>query len=157
MNFTQVASYVHPLFWITSADGSMRFVHHRATHGQPRGPVAFTQIDNELPGLHLWPARWTTTWSRWVSGRATDGGRDGCSNATGHCGAQQELETNYARFEDARPIAPGPTEKANELRHIKDYFEFYFSTVADYAETLVEMMRQHGIDTPIVHNSAGRE
>ena len=41
------------------------------------------------------------------------------------------------------------------MRRTKDYFEFYLSTVAEYARTLGGWMRELGIDTPIIHNSAG--
>ncbi len=116
------------------------------------GPIAFTQIDNEIIGIHEWYGsldyhpvsmgigRVDGKYPRFLQQRY---GAIEALNAT--------YGRNYPSFKSVRPIPRKDPAAAVRIR--KDYFDFYLGTIADYAQTLVEMMRASGIDTPIIHNS----
>jgi beta-galactosidase len=157
---TSSISYLHPLFiakvrrWFDVVCPIV--ARYTVSRG---GPVAFTQIDNEMTGIHTWfgsldynaetmgfgraDGRYTTFLRRRFGDRFS--GIDALNRAYG---------TRFSSFEEARPILPASIAAAGDIRRAKDYFDFYLGTIAEYSQTLVGMMRAHGIDTPIVHNSA---
>jgi len=61
----------------------------------------------------------------------------------------------FASFEEVKPISPGDAVGAVQIRRAKNYFDFYLATVTEYATTLAGFLREHGVDTPLTHNSAG--
>ena len=153
---TSSISYLHPLFlekvhtWFSYV--CPLIARYTVSKG---GPVAFTQIDNELTGIHIWfgtlDYNATTFGFGQPQGRYTRYLRQkyadiGALNAA--------YDTGYAAFEEVRPVLPTNGATLAHIRHAKDYFDFYLSTIAEYAQKLTAEMRQFGIDTPIVHNSA---
>ena len=149
-------SYTHPLFlekvraWFAAVCPILA----RYTVSQG-GPIAFTQIDNELVGIHEWFGgldyhpltmgfgRPDGAYPRFLQARY---GQVETLN--------QAYDTAFASLLEALPSTdPHPTTLTG-IRQRKDYFDFYLSTIADYAQTLVGLLRELGIDTPIVHNSA---
>lgn len=148
-------SYVHPLFLekVNTWYGHVCPIIARYSVNNG-GPVAFTQIDNEMGGIHWW-----------VAGHDYNAEAMGFGKADGYYtrflrrryGTIEELnrlyEANYARFEDVRPILPGTSDKLAEIRQARDYFDFYEWTTGEYARRLAEMARSYGIDTPLIHNS----
>jgi beta-galactosidase len=154
---TASISYLHPLFlekarrWF--AEVCPRIARFSVTRG---GPVAFAQFDNELAGIHMWfgsldyhpdtvgfghPAG---RYPRFLADRYGDVAR---LNAA--------YETAFASFADVRPLAPRSTGHPPEVRRLRDYLHFYLDMLAEYAETLACLMRENGLDVPLVHNSAG--
>lgn len=149
-------SYTHPLFlekvraWFAQVCPIL--ARYTVSRG---GPIAFTQIDNEMVGVHEWfggldyhpvtmgfgqpEGRYT----RWLKDRFGSLER-----------LNQRYGTDFDRFEAAHPLAFTDPNSIYAIRQRKDYFDFYLSTIADYAQILVDMMRASGIDTPIVHNAA---
>jgi beta-galactosidase GanA len=148
---------LHPLFlekarrWF--AEVCPRIARFSVTRG---GPVAFAQFDNELAGIHMWfgsldyhpdtvgfghPAG---RYPRFLADRYGDVAR---LNAA--------YETAFASFADVRPLAPRSTGHPPEVRRLRDYLHFYLDMLAEYAETLACLMRENGLDVPLVHNSAG--
>jgi beta-galactosidase len=149
-------SYVHPLFWEKvrrwfGVIGPL-LAKHTVSNG---GPIAFTQLDNELTGIHFWA-----------------GGLDyneesmgfGCSDGR----YTRFLKTRYATisdlnrdyeaadrsFEDVRPNDDAKAgHRAGTLKR-RDYLHFYLETAGEYLRFLADELRACGIDTPFVHNSA---
>jgi beta-galactosidase len=152
-------SYVHPLFlektraWFDQV--VPRIARHTVTRG---GPVAFTQFDNELGGIHTWFGSLDYNpesmgfgdpqgrYPRYLQGKYVKIER-----------INERYGTGYHDFAEARPIAQPGSGAPEDLRRLKDYFEFYLSTIAEYGLTLATMLRERGIDTPLVHNSANPE
>ncbi|HOU15730.1 MAG TPA: beta-galactosidase [Anaerolineae bacterium] len=122
------------------------------------GPVAFAQFDNELTGIHEWFGGLDYNAETMGFGRVGGRypvylrGKYGDVAALNHAHG-----TAYTAFEDVPPPAPSSLSKPPDIRRMKDYFDFYLGTVAEYAQTLVTWMRASGIDVPMVHNSANPE
>jgi len=148
-------SYLHPLFLEKVRIWYRRVCPLIAKHTLSRGgAVAFVQFDNELMGVHDWFGSWD--YHPVTMGFGQEGGRfprfleqrySGIETLNDSWGAE------LSGFLEARPLVGKPTT-TGERRRTKDYQDFYFGTVAEYAEILVEWMREDGIDSDIVHNSA---
>lgn len=148
-------SYLHPLFLEKAHRWFRRVCPIIARHTVSRGgPVAFTQFDNEMSGIHVWYGsmdynaetmgfgRPDGRWPRFLAERYGD-----VKTMNRLCG------TAVRHFEDVRPERLGGADPFS-LRRRKDYFDFYYAMIAEYAAVLAGWMRECGIDTPLVHNSA---
>jgi beta-galactosidase len=152
------ASYVHPVFlekvhaWF--AQVCPLIARHTVGHG---GPIAFTQIDNEMMGLHVWNN--TVDHNQTSMGFGQSDGRFPrfLRERYGRIAAlNRSYDSAYPTFEAVRPLVPAHApfpRTAAELRRLKDLFDHYLQTVAEYAATLAGWMREAGIDTPLIHNS----
>ena len=148
-------SYVHPLYLQKVQRWYERVCPIIARHLVSRGGcVPFVQIDNELTGIHMWfggpdcnpeSMGFGQPEGRYPSFLRRRFGQIGELNAA--------YGTSFADFAEVRPIEPQRWDLA-ESRRVKDYFDFYLQTVAEYGATLAGWMRRHGIDVPIVHNAA---
>jgi beta-galactosidase len=153
---TSSISYLHPLF-LEKVHAWFSYVcpliaRYTASKG---GPVAFTQIDNEMTGIHIWFG--TLDYNATTFGFGKPEGRYTrfLRQKYAHLSALNDAyETHFGAFEDVRPVLPMPNATPAHIRHAQDYFDFYLSSIAEYAQKLTAEMRQFGIDTPIVHNSA---
>ncbi len=148
-------SYLHPVFlekvkrWFNTVCPIL--AEYIVSRG---GPVAFAQIDNELMGIHEWSGSWD--YHTEAMGIGKEDGRypdflkkryltlEALNIAYG---------TRFKSFSDVFPAEKTENMKVEERRRVKDYQDFYFSTVAEYAEILVNWMRDDGIDCDIIHNS----
>ena len=149
-------SYIHPLF----LDKARRWfdrvcpilARYSAEHG---GPVAQVQLDNELAGIHVWFGSLDYNAESMGFGRE-DGRYPRFLRA--RYGDISELNrlygAAYVSFAEVRPILPAAGAHVPDLRRARDYYEFYLGTVAEYCVALSEMIRAHGINVPLVHNSA---
>lgn len=154
---TACASYLHPVFlekvdaWF--AEVCPILAKHMASGG---GPIAFVQFDNELMGIHDWFGGWD--YNRVTMGIGSKGGRYPRFLSERY-GTVEELnaacELNVSDFSEVEPFPARMPESVAERRRVKDYCDFYFGTVAEYAVTLAKMMRKHGIDCDFVHNAGG--
>jgi beta-galactosidase len=151
----QPVSYVHPLLLEKARRWFEQVCPIIARHTVSRGgAVAMAQFDNELMGIQVWRGsmdynrqamgfgRDDGLWARWL--RQKYGDVPAINEAYG---------TAYQRLEDVEPVEIAPTSEVPRLRRMRDYFDFYMWTAAQYAATLVGWMRELGIDTPIIHNS----
>lgn len=152
-------SYLHPLF-LEKAQRWFAVVcpiiaRYTVAHG---GPVAFVQFDNELTGIHEWFGG--LDYNAEAMGIGQSGGRYPrylCAKYGNVAALNRAYGMAYTAFEDVPPPAPSSLAQPPDIRRMKDYFDFYLATVAEYAQTLVAWMREFGIDTPMVHNSANPE
>jgi len=151
-------SYVHPVYlekakrWLAAV--AERLSPYTVSRG---GPIAFTQIDNELTGVHIWFGsldyhpesmgfgRPDGRYPRYLARRYGDISR---LNAA--------YQTQYSDFATVRPLKPLEAQPGYipHVRRLRDYFEYYLSTVAEYMEITAQTLRQHGVDTPFIHNAA---
>jgi beta-galactosidase len=153
---TASISYLHPLF----LEKVRRWFSHvcpiiaRYSVAQG-GPVAFTQLDNEMTGIHVWFGSLDYNAETMGFGRP-DGRYPGFlrNRFEDIAALNRAYDTHFASFEEVRPIVPAANACLAEIRRTRDYFNFYLGTVAEYAQVLAGLMREYGIDTPLVHNSA---
>ncbi|MBN2391830.1 MAG: beta-galactosidase [Anaerolineae bacterium] len=152
-------SYLHPLFlekarrWFAVVCPII--ARHTVSKG---GPVAFAQFDNELTGIHEWFG--SLDYNTEAMGIGQAGGRYPRYLRTRYgdvAALNRAYGTAYTVFQDTPAPAPLSLAKPPDIRRMKDYFDFYLGTVAEYAQTLVAWMREFGIDTPMVHNAANPE
>lgn len=149
-------SYLHPLFLEKARTWFARVSPIIAKHCVSRGgAVAFAQFDNELMGVHEWFGSWD--YHPVTMGFGTEDGRFPRFLAVRY-GNPENLnaawETTFESFAAARPLDGGKPHTVGERRQAKDYQDFYFGTIAEYASTLVSWLREDGVDCDIVHNSA---
>jgi len=150
-------SYLHPTFlakvrnWFSAVCPIL--TRHTVNQG---GPIAFTQIDNELMGIHIWfggldyhpdamgIGDHQGRYPRFLSERYGD---------IAHLNAR--YGTAYGSFTDVMPLAPHKASgELESVRRLRDYFDFYRAATTEYAIELATMLRELGIDTPLLHNSA---
>lgn len=118
------------------------------------GTVTFSQIDNEMTGIHLWFSGWD--YNAVTMGIGVEGGRYPSFLKERYDSVEalnDSYDTTFTCFKEVRPYVGGAVNSDAERRRVKDYQDFYFGTIAEYGEILVNWMRQDGIDCPIVHNS----
>jgi beta-galactosidase len=148
-------SYTHPLFlekvraWFDTVCPIL--AKYTVSRG---GPIAFTQIDNEMVGIHEWFG--SLDYHPATMGFGKTAGKYATFLHTRYPSLKtlnQAYETSYTHFSEVDPVLPAAVSPAARIRRQKDYFDCYLSSISDYAQFLVRLMREHGIDTPIVHNS----
>ncbi len=148
-------SYIHPLFWEKVRRWYDVVCPILARHTLSRGgAIAFVQFDNELVGIHEWFG--SLDYNPTSMGFGDPAGRYPCWLKLRYldlAALNAHYATHYAAFADVEPPA-GSDVDVFSLRRRKDYFHFYLDTVAEYAQFLVAQLRQHGVDTPLVHNAA---
>lgn len=150
-------SYLHPVFlekarrWFDAV--CPMIARHTLNRG---GSIAFVQFDNELAGIHLW---FSGSWDYHpvTMGFGREDGRyprflqakyetiDRLNQAYG---------THFKTFMEVKPKSGLGTGKPEEYRQGKDYQDFYFTTLAEYAALLAGWLKSSGIDCVLVHNSA---
>jgi beta-galactosidase len=152
-------SYLHPLFlekvrrWFAAVCPLLA----RYTIGRG-GPLAFVQLDNELAGIHTWFG--SLDYNPTTMGFGQPGGRYARFLSRRYESVEQlnqRYATTYPAFQDVEPPPPGGGQSSTELRRRKDYFDFYLGTIAEYLQALAGMVREYGLDTPLVHNSGNPE
>jgi beta-galactosidase len=149
-------SYIHPLFlekvqrWFNQVCPII--ARHTVSRG---GVIAFTQIDNEMAGVHQWYG--SLDYNSESMGFGTENGRyaEFLKQKYRNISAlNSDYATSHIDFTEIRPIKNTGQTALPEIRRLKDYFDFYLSTVAEYAVILRDMMTSYGIDTPFIHNAA---
>lgn len=148
-------SYLHPLFVEKTAAWFDRvcpiLARHTTSHG---GAIAFVQLDNEMAGIHRWFGGYDYNPEAMGFGQEHGLFALFLRDRFGSVGAlNRSWDTTFAGFAEARPPAPGDTSSPAALRRAKDYCDFYYWTIGEYARRLAEMLRSRGIDTPLVTNS----
>jgi beta-galactosidase len=150
-------SYLHPVFlektkrWFDTVCPII--ARHTLNRG---GAITFVQFDNELTGIHLW---FSGGWDYHpvTMGFGREDGRYPRFLQAGY-GTIDRLNkaygTHFKAFKEVKPWAGLRTDKPEEYRREKDYQDFYFTTIAEYAALLAEWFRSSGIDCDLVHNSA---
>ena len=147
-------SYIHPVFLEKSKkwfDAVCPIISRYTLENN--GSVLYVQIDNELMGVHDWYGSWD--YNKESMGFGFDDGLYPCflKDRYGTIEAlNNAYESEFSDFFDIYPI--NETSSLASIRCVKDYQDFYFHTVAKYAIYLNEWIKNAGINTDIVHNSA---
>jgi beta-galactosidase len=153
---TSSISYIHPLFLDKVKNWFEEVCPILAKYTISRGgPIAFTQIDNEMIGIHEWFG--SLDYNPESMGFGLEEGRYPQYLLTkyGSIGnLNSAYGTSFHTFLEVPP--PDPEEPSNlfSLRRKKDYTHFYFSTIVEYSKYLSNLIRGYGIDVPLMHNSA---
>jgi len=119
------------------------------------GPVCMLQVDNELTGIHIWYG--SLDYNEDTMGFGRENGRypNWLREKYGSVSAlNAAYQAEYASFTDVRPIAEADRKDISSCRRVKDYHDFYLSTIAKYAALLASWLREDGLGGPICHNSA---
>jgi beta-galactosidase len=149
------ASYLHPLFlekakkWYDAVCPVI--AKYQVSKG---GPVAFAQVDNELGGVQIW-ASGGYDYNHEAMGIGVEGGRFPRFLGERYASADamnRAWGTSFSSFAAAEPF-DGQAAADKDRRRLKDYQDFYFGTIAEYADILRGWMADKGIDCDIVHNS----
>ncbi len=150
------ASYIHPIFLEKTKAWFDQVCPLLAKYTLDRGgPIAMAQFDNELMGIHEWCGGWDYNAQSMGFGREDGRYASFLRQRYGSIEAVNEAYgTKFASFADARPIEDKGSRSNEDRRRVRDYMEFYFSTIGEYARILMQMMRERGLDVPFVHNSA---
>jgi beta-galactosidase len=152
---TTSLSYIHPDFLKKVRAWFDRVCPLLARHTISRGgPVAMVQLDNEMMGVHIWSG--SLDYNPVSMGFGREGGRYPRflrARYPSIIALNHAYGTAFESFEAARPIAPSAVSTPEALRRMRDYLEFYLSTVGEYAATLAQWIRAYGINVPLVHNS----
>ncbi len=148
-------SYLHPLFlqkveaWFDQV--CLILAKYTLASG---GPIAFVQLDNEMAGIHEWFG--TLDYHPVSMGFGKEDGRYPRFLQQRY-GTLSNLNQSYASqavsFNTVSPDVRTDTDPAVRTRKRKDYYDFYTSSLAEYATILAGLVRKHGITTPFVHNS----
>ena len=150
-------SYLHPLFLEKARKWFDHVAPIIAAHTVSKGgPIALTQLDNELAGIHLWFG--SLDYNPVTMGFGKPDGRYPrfLRQRYGDVAAMNRAYgTTFESFEKAKPMALPDSAGVAQIRRVKDYFDFYLGTIGEYAQTLAGWLREHGVDTPLVHNSGG--
>ncbi len=119
------------------------------------GPVGMIQLDNELIGIHIWYGSLDYNPETMGFGKA-DGRypRWLCKKYEMIERLNDAYGTDFRSFAEVMPIAIPQEANEFEGRRLRDYSDFYLSTIAEYAETLAGWLKEDGLNGPICHNSA---
>ena len=148
-------SYLHPVFlkkvrnWFEVVCPII--ARHTVLNG---GAVAFAQFDNELMGIHEWFGSWD--YNDETMGFGKEDGRYARFLQERYVAINKMnsiYNTNYTCFAEVRPYNDTRKLENSGRIKIKDYQDFYFSTIAEYASILVGWFRELGIDCDLMHNS----
>ncbi|MBN1249133.1 MAG: beta-galactosidase [Anaerolineae bacterium] len=150
-------SYLHPVFlekataWFAAVCPIL--ARHTVSQG---GPIAFTQFDNELMGIHIWfgglDYNPTTMGFGDPEGRYPQFLRRRYKTLEA---LNQAYATSYLSYAAVQPLSPDRAQDSpRDVLRLRDYFDFYVETTTEYAKFLCRLMREHRIDTPLMHNAA---
>ena len=147
-------SYLHPLFLEKVQNWFDAVCPILARHTLERGgALALLQLDNELVGIHEWFG--TLDYHPDTMGFGQPEGRFPRFLARRY-GSAAALNQAYASAFPTLEAVPPPQDQAcssANIRRRKDYFDFYLATIAEYCTILAKMLRKHGLDQPLLHNS----
>lgn len=149
------ASYLHPTFVKKARIWYEAVCPILARYTQENGgTIAFAQFDNEMIGIHEWFGGWDYNTDTMGFGREDGRYASFLRKRYGDIALLNETyRTTYLSFGMVEPFA-GNTNNDYERRRLKDYQEFYFSTVADYAVLLTNWFDELGVRCSYMHNAA---
>lgn len=149
-------SYLHPLFLSYARKYYKAFAEVvRPYLSENGGPVTMIQVDNEMTGVHLWSG--DMDYNPESMGFGNENGRwpNWLKNKYGDISTLNSAwETDFPSIAEAMPAdSTDVTSKGSVIRS-RDYFEFYLSSVAEYASILAGWLREDGINEIICTNAA---
>lgn len=154
-NVVNTVSYLHPTFLSKVEKYFEAFAKvckpFLTTNG---GHVFLLQLDNELMGTHLWNG--SADYNPETMGFGKEDGRFATWLKSKYSSIE-ELNTAYdTKYKSFGEVVPKKAKKNSvfEAKQIKDYREFYYTTVAEYALILKNMLNKFGLDVPVSHNIA---
>lgn len=149
-------SYLHPVFLAKARVYFRAFAELvRPYMMENGGPVCMLQVDNELTGIHVWFG--SLDYNPDTFGFGKEDGRYPLWLQNKYETVEAlnaAYDTAYTRFADVMPIRSADTGSICSCRRVKDYHDFYRSTIAEYAVLLTGWLREDGLGGPICHNSA---
>ncbi len=125
---------------------------------QNGGSVAFLQLDNELTGAHFWNG--SIDYNAETMGFGKVDGKYPVFLKRKYGSINQlnnSYGTNLEGFDKVYPIEPKAYDKIEQVKQLKDYYDFYYLMAAEYLDTLAKMVRNNGIEVPLLHNAANPE
>ena len=149
-------SYMHPVFLEKARRYYRAFADEvRPYMAQNGGPVAMLQVDNELMGVHVWFG--SLDYNAETMGFGQPHGRypTWLKATYGDISSLNEAyATSFDDFCAVEPVDKADQGDIHSCRRLKDYHEFYRSTITEYALLLKAWLREDGLQGPICHNSA---
>lgn len=153
--YVRQLSYLHPLALEKFYKFYDKFIEtvkpHLISNG---GCVAMIQLDNELAGIHTWNG--TLDYNEESMGFFKPDGRY-VLYVKNRYGAIEKLNAAYGSdYTDFCDIDPRKFADKAKNRAVaeKDYHDFYCRSLAEYAKTLAEKLRNSGIDCMLTANAA---
>ena len=146
-------SYLHPTFLAKTRNWFAAVCPVLAKYTVSRGgPIVFAQFDNEIIGIHEWFGGWDYHPVTMGFGKA-DGryAKFLKTRYTDIAALNRHYGTNFPDFASILPHEPA-AKTIEERRRARDYHDFYLDTIAEYCATLVDWMREFGIDCDTCHN-----
>lgn len=113
------------------------------------------QVDNELSGIHIWFG--TLDYHPETMGFGKPDGRYPLWLERKYKTIERlndAYQTEYTSFAQVYPMERAERTQIGSCRRVKDYRDFYTSTLAEYASLLASWLREDGLGGPICHNSA---
>ena len=151
--YNESVSYLHPKFLEKAR------VYYRAFADIVRpyigDPVAMLQVDNEVAGIHVWFG--SIDYHPVTMGIGTEDGRypSFLKKKYGSLDAiNKAYQLNAATWSEIRPAASSDRNDPAICRRLRDYADFYHTTLGEYLALLTSWLREDGLGGPICHNSA---
>ncbi len=149
-------SYLHPILLSKARAYYRAFADVvRPWMAENGGPVVMLQADNELSGIHLWFG--SLDYHAQAMGFGQRDGRWSQFLLKKYARIERLNEaygTDFACFEDVRPIHAPERKEAAACRRMRDYHLFYCEMMGEYLQTLAGWMREDGLHAPVCHNAA---
>jgi beta-galactosidase len=156
---SDAVSYLHPLYLKKVKQWFDAFMPIVAKYTTTSGnPVAMIQLDNELTGIHIW--RGSIDYNPETMGFGLKDGRFTRYLQKKYCTIQilnKYYKTRHTAFDEVRPIEPKAYNELYKILRVKDYYDFYFETVAEYVNILSEYVKTYAPDILLIHNSGNPE
>lgn len=147
-------SYLHPTFLKKARTYFKAFA--EVVRPYMNDPVTMLQVDNETTGVHVWFGGVDYNPETMGFGKA-DGRYPRYLARTYATVAElnSAYGTDFASFTEV--CAPAGLSRANaaHCRRLRDYYNFYYETIAEYLTLLRDWLREDGLCVPVCHNAGG--
>ncbi len=149
-------SYLHPTF----LEKARRYYKAFADVVRPymNDPVVMLQVDNEAVGIHVWFGGIDFNADTMGFGKPDGRYPTYLKRLYGDIASLNlQYETAYGDFTELG--APTGLSRSNRAhcRVLRDYYNFYYETVAEYLVLLRSWLREDGLNTAVCHNVASMQ
>ena len=151
--YPESVSYLHPKFLEKAR------IYYRAFAEVVKpyigDPVVLLQVDNEVSGIHVWFG--SIDYHPVTMGIGTEDGRYPTFLKKKY-GTLESINEAYGLQADSWsaivPVTSAERKDPLICRRMRDYADFYYTTLGEYLALLASWLREDGLITPICHNSA---
>lgn len=151
--FNNSVSYLHPVFLEKARRYFRAFAH--VARPYMGDPVVMLQVDNEVGGVQVWGG--SMDYHPVTMGLGTENGRYPTFLKKKY-GTLKDVNEAYgmnaSSWSQILPVEPTDRSNAAVCRNLRDYTDFYYTTLAEYLALLTSWLREDGLGGPICHNSA---